>query len=497
MLRPDDHDRVKGTMSVASKRSPRSLAVVVLAAGHGKRMKSATPKVLHEVCGRPSLWHVLRAAVEGGRPHSVFVVVRKRGERVEQAVASWNIRPEPAFVEQRNPLGTGHAVLAAEEATAGADDVLVLPGDDPLVDAEHVRRLLQIHRRTRAAASILTTVVDDPRGYGRVIRKNDELVAIVQEDDASPAIRRIHEISTLVYAFRREELYRALPLVGRENRLGEHYLPDVLPILRDKGEKVAAIPTDLGGSLGFNSRQSMAKVARIMRGRILDKHLRSGVTLVDPQTTYVDVAVRIGRDSVIQPFTVLRGDTRIGHGCRIGPSVLIEDSRVEAEAEVTFAVVRGSRIGRRASVGPFASIRPGTSLGEGAKAGTFVELKASRVGRGSKVPHLSYVGDAVVGEGANIGAGTVTVNYDGYDKHRTVIGDGAFIGSDTMLVAPVKVGREGSTGAGSVITRDVPAGALAVERSEQRIVAGYRKRKRAAREEGRQGSGKAQAEGRP
>jgi bifunctional UDP-N-acetylglucosamine pyrophosphorylase / glucosamine-1-phosphate N-acetyltransferase len=471
----------KGKEAVPSRRPPRSLAVVVLAAGKGKRLKSATPKVLHPVCGRPSLWHVLRAAA-ALRPSSISIVVSQGADQVEEAVRSWGFKPEPGFVDQGQILGTGHAVAVTEAATEGADDVLVMVGDDPLVTAEHVRDLLRLHRRKEAAAAILTAVLDDPRGYGRVIREGDELVKIVEEVEADSAVRQIREVSTLVYAFRREELFKALPLVGRENRLREYYLPDVLTILRDKGERVAVIPVDLGGSLGMNTRKQMAAVSRIMRTRFIEEHMANGVTFVDPGSTYLDVGIRIGRDTVIRPNTSLEGATRIGSGCLIGPSTLISDSTVGDRSEVTFSVVRGSRLDDGVAVGPFASLRPGTVLKQGAKAGTFVELKKSRIGRGSKVPHLTYVGDAVVGEDSNIGAGTITVNYDGYDKHLTVIGDRAFIGSDTMLIAPVRVGDDANTGAGSVISRDVPAGSLAVERSEQRIVPGYRNRKRAARE---------------
>jgi bifunctional UDP-N-acetylglucosamine pyrophosphorylase/glucosamine-1-phosphate N-acetyltransferase len=257
---------------------------------------------------------------------------------------------------------------------------------------------------------------------------------------------------------------------------------------------VAAVPVDFGGAMGLNTRRGLAKVSRVMRDRIIDSHMANGVTFVDPDTAYVDVDVRIGRDTVIHPITYLEGSTRIGAKCSVGPSSRLVDSTVGDEAEVSFSVVRGSKVGPRVSVGPFASVRPGTVLEEGAKAGTFVEIKASRVGKGSKVPHLSYVGDAVIGRGANLGAGTVTVNYDGFTKHRTVIGDEAHVGSDTMLVAPVKVGKRAWTGAGSAITKDVPAGALAVERAEQRVVRGYDERKRAGRgEDGRATAGKRRA----
>jgi bifunctional UDP-N-acetylglucosamine pyrophosphorylase/glucosamine-1-phosphate N-acetyltransferase len=451
---------------------------VVLAAGKGKRMKSARPKVLHDVCGRPSLWYVVRAA-RAARPGRLVIVVNHGREEIEGAVAGWSLTPRPTFADQGEPLGTGHAVLAAESAVGRADDVLVLAGDDPLVTGEHVRALLRVHRRTKAAATILTTTVEDPGGYGRVIREGAELIGIVEHADATPDQRRLTEISTLVYAFRREDLFRALPLVGRENRQREHYLPDVLSILRHKGERISAVPADFGGILGLNSRRGLAGATRAMRQRIIARHLANGVTFVDPDTAYVDVDVRIGPDAVIQPFTVIQGSTRIGARAMIGPGSRIVDSLIGQDAEVAFSVVRGARIGPGASVGPYANLRPGAVLDEGAKAGAFVEIKDSRIGRGSKVPHLSYVGDAVIGRGTNVGAATVTVNFDGFHKHRTVIGDEVHIGSDTMLVAPVRIGRRAWTGAGSVITKDVPAGALAVERTEQRVVRGYDERTRA------------------
>jgi bifunctional UDP-N-acetylglucosamine pyrophosphorylase/glucosamine-1-phosphate N-acetyltransferase len=479
---------------LAGRRLSPKLAAVVLAAGKGKRMNSALPKVLHAVCGRPSLWHVLKAAA-AARPARLVVVIGSRGNEVELAASSWGLRPEPQFVVQRERLGTGHAVMISEEATVGADDVLVLAGDDPLITGEHVRELLKVHRRTKAAASILTTELDNPRGFGRVIREGERLVEIVQEAEASPAVRRIREVSTLVYAFRRADLYRVLPLVGRENRQHEYYLPDVVSILIDKGESVAAVKAELG-AMGLNSRAGLAAVTRAVRRRIVDRHLANGVTIVDPDSVYVDIDVKIGRDTVIQPVTFLEGSTRIGSHCSIGPATRVVDSTIGDGSDVSFSVVRGSRVGPRVSVGPYASVRPGTVLEEGSKAGTFVEIKGSRVGRGSKVPHLSYVGDASIGKDTNIGAATVTVNYDGFEKHRTVIGDEVHIGSDTMLVAPVKVGRRAWTGAGSVITRDVPQGALAVERAEQRNVAGYDTRKRASRSGKRKGGSKAKGEGR-
>jgi bifunctional UDP-N-acetylglucosamine pyrophosphorylase/glucosamine-1-phosphate N-acetyltransferase len=392
-------------------------------------------------------------------------------------VRSWKISPEPEFVEQGNPLGTGHAVMAAERAVGRAREVLVLGGDfDPIEPAE-VRALLRVHRRTKSAASILTAQVAEPGGYARIVRDGTRLLQIVEGTEASAELKAIREVSLLVFAFRREDLFKALPLVGRDNRQREYFLNEVFGILIDKGERVSALEVDAGGAMGINSRRGLAETTRVIRERINAKHQSNGVTLVDPATTYIDVDVRIGRDTVIHPLTFLAGGTRIGVGCEIGPSTRIVDSAVGGGAVVQFSVVRGSRVGAGAQVGPYAHLRPDTVLRAGAKAGAFVEIKASELGEGAKVPHLSYVGDAKVGRRANLGAGTVTVNYDGYEKQRTVIGDEARVGSDTMLVAPVKIGRRAVTGAGSVITEDVPAGALAVERSEQRVVKGYRKRK--------------------
>jgi bifunctional UDP-N-acetylglucosamine pyrophosphorylase / glucosamine-1-phosphate N-acetyltransferase len=475
-------------MPVPEKNAP-SLAAVLLAAGKGKRLNSKLPKVLQPVRGRPALWHVARAAM-AARPDRLVVVVGQGAERVEETVRSWRLDPEPIFVRQAQPLGTGHAVGSAEAAIGRVTDVLVMAADDPLVEGRHVRRLLGVHRRTKAAASILTTDVDSPGGYGRVIRDGPRLIGIVEEADLTPAQRAVREMSTLVYLFRRDDLYRALPLVGRDNRQREYYLPDVLGILMDKGERVSAVKGDFGGWAGVNSRETMAALDRIMRERINTRHMAKGVTILDPETTFIDVDVRIGPDTVVHPMTFLEGGSRIGSGAEIGPATRIVDSRIDDGAAVQFSVVRGARIGRRAIVGPYAHVRPGTVLKEGAKVGSFVEIKASEVGMGSKVPHLSYVGDARIGKGTNIGAGTVTVNYDGYRKHRTVIDDDVRIGSDTMLVAPVRVGKGAVTGAGSTITKDVPGGALAVERSEQRVVKGYRKRKDAdAAARGKAGSG--------
>lgn len=453
---------------------PRSLAAVVMAAGEGKRLKSSLPKVLHPVCGRPVLWHVLQA-VRAVRPERVVVVVSFGRDRVEEAVRSWGLKLPVRFVDQGEPLGTGHAVMVAERAVGRVADVLVVPGDNPLLTGEMLRDLVRVHRRRSPAVTMQTTFVSDPTGYWRVVRDGDRLIRTVDEDVATGDELAIREVATSIYGFRREDLFRALPALGRDNAQREYYLPDVLEILVEKGEEVRLVAGDFGGALDVNSRASLARASAAMRARINEALMASGVTLVDPERTYVDVGVKVGPDTVILPLTFLEGRTRIGAGCTMGPATRVLDSVVGDGAEIQFSVVRGARIGTAATVGPYASLRPGTVLAARAKAGTFVEIKASRVGEGSKVPHLSYVGDAVIGVDVNVGAGTITCNYDGLRKHRTVIDDGAFIGSDTMLVAPVRIGREAVTGAGSVITRHVPPGALGVERAEQRIVKGYAK----------------------
>jgi bifunctional UDP-N-acetylglucosamine pyrophosphorylase / glucosamine-1-phosphate N-acetyltransferase len=459
-----------------TKKSDRSLALVVLAAGKGKRLRSSNPKVLHPVCGRPILWHVLAAGL-AARPAKIVIVVGHGADDVKAAVSSWGLTPSPNFVEQSEQLGTGHAVMVAEKAVGKVDDVLIANGDFDPVTAEDVRGLLRRHHRSRGAATLISTELDDPGRYGRVIREGARLLRIAEHADATPTERSIHEVATNWIAVRRADLFATLPLVDRENRQREYYLNRVIPILLEKGERVSVMTVDTAGAMGANSRGGLAAVERVVRERVNAGHLANGVTLIDPATTYIDVGVTIGRETVIHPLSFLEGETRVGARCRIGPSARIVDSRIGDDSEVTFSVVLGSRLGEQTSVGPFARLRPGTRLSDGAKAGTFVDVKNAKIGRGSKVPHLSYVGDATLGHDVNIGAGTVTVNYDGYTKHRTVIGDGARIGSDTMLVAPVRVGRDATTGAGSVITKDVPAGALGVERSEQRVVPGYRERK--------------------
>ena len=468
--------RPRGAYVAESTRKSRTLAVVVLAAGQGKRLKSATPKVLHPVCGKPALWHVLRAA-RAARPTKVVIVVGHGADDVRAAVEAWKVTPSPVFVDQAEQLGTGHAVLLAESAVGRVDDVLVANGDfDPVTDQD-VAAIVRRHRRSAAAVTIGSSELAEPGGYGRIVRDGERVVDVVEGVDAPAEIRRLNEVATNWMAFRRDLLYATLPLLDRNNSQKEYYLNRAVSILLDKGERVEVVRCDTGGTLGLNSRGGLAAVERLLRERVNARHLANGVTLVDPAATYIDVDVRIGRDTVVHPMTFLHGATRVGERCLVGPSTRIGDSTIGNESHVEFAVVHGARIGRNVQVGPFARIRPGTRLADHAIVGSYVEVKNSDIGEGSKVPHLSYVGDASIGKRTNVGAANVTANWDGYEKHRTTIGDDVRTGSDTIMVAPVKIGSGAVTGAGSVISKDVPAGALAVERTEQRIVKGYRRRK--------------------
>ena len=462
-------------MGTTPKRSPRSLAAVVLAAGKGKRLRSDIPKVLHSVCGRPILWHTLQV-VRAAKPARIVVVIGHGAEDVREAVRSWGIEPAPVFVEQAEQLGTGQAVQLAEKAVGKVDDVLVANGDfDPITTAD-LRKLLASHRRTGVAVTLGSTVLDRPGGYGRVVREGSRVVDVIEGRDAPAGVRKIHEVATNWIAFRRDLLFATLPLLDRENRQREYYLNRAISILLEKGERVDAVVCDTGGILGANTRAGVAALEALLRRRVNDGHMAAGVRMIDPAVTYIDVEVKIGRDSVIYPNTFMETGSRIGVGCTIGPSTAITRSRIGDGSVVWFSVLEDAKVGRNCEVGPFARLRPGAVLDDGSLVGNFVEVKASRIGKRSKAKHLTYLGNADVGAGVNIGAGTVVVNYDGYEKHPTVIADGARIGSDTMLVAPVKVGKGAVTGAGSVITKDVPAGALAVERADQKTVKGYRKR---------------------
>jgi bifunctional UDP-N-acetylglucosamine pyrophosphorylase / glucosamine-1-phosphate N-acetyltransferase len=457
--------------------------VVILAAGEGTRMRSGTPKLLHEICGRPMIAWPLMAASEAGAGR--IVVVEGPGRELDGALGH-----DVEFAVQETPRGTADAVSAAADRIDGAGTVIVLNGDHPLVTSRTIRELADAHARSGAAATIGTAVLEDPTGYGRVVRAPDGTVERVVETkapgDADELELRIREINTGIFAFDGAELLSALEQVRSDNAQGEFYLPDVLPILRAHERTVLAHEVaDRSAALGINDRVALARVRAVAQRQINERHMLAGVTIVDPDATVIDAGVEIGADAMIQPFSSLHGSTTIGSGSAIGPLSTLIDTHVGVASKVIHSYVNGAEIGDRVSVGPFSYLRPGTILREGSKAGTFVEIKNSDVGAGTKVPHLSYIGDADIGEGTNLGASTITANYDGFQKHRTTIGSRVKTSVDTTFVAPVEIGDDAYTAAGSVITADVPPGALGVARARQENVEGYaerRKERDAARE---------------
>jgi len=432
--------------------------VLILAAGQGTRMRSATPKVLHDLCGIPMVLWPVRAALVAG---AARVVVVDSPARALEAVLPEGVE----LAVQPQSDGTGGAVRAAAELIDPAAPVIVLSGDVPLVSPVAIEELVDAHTSSGAAATMATTTLDDPSGYGRVVREADGSLARVVETkkpgDATDAELEIREVNTGIYAFTGAALLEALPRLTADNAQGEFYLPQTLDLLRADGARVAAhLVSDERLVLGVNDRVALARVRALAQHGIAERHMLAGVTIVDPSTTLIDVDVEIGRDTVIEPFTTIRGSTRIGANCTVRHSYLVD---CELEDGV--------------SVGPFAYLRPHAVLRDGAKAGTFVEIKNSDVGAGAKIPHLSYIGDADIGGATNLGAGTITANYDGRSKHRTKIGSGVRGGVDTSFVAPVSVGDNAVTAAGSIITEDVPAGALAVARARQKNLEGYAERR--------------------
>lgn len=454
----------------------KSLAAVVLAAGQGTRMKSDRPKVLQPLSGQPLAAYPMGIARHLGCNPIVPVVGYGAGE-VEAALAA----PGVKFALQSEQLGTGHALLCAREALGSfTGSLLLLCGDVPLLRQETLDKLLAHHRQQGAVVTVLTAELDNPHGYGRIIRQGDEVEAIVEEKDATEAQRQVREINTGIYLFEAPFVFDALSGVGKDNAQGEYYLTDVVSVARKAGQKVCAlVVADADEAMGINDRVQLAEAGAIMRQRINEEQMRAGVSIIDPQTTYIDVGVKIGADSTILPGSVIRGATCIGAGCTIGPNVVIDACQIADRVHIKAgSVLAESVIGADSDVGPMAHLRPGTVLAGDNKIGNFVETKKAEIGIGSKASHLTYLGDCELGTGVNVGCGTITCNYDGVNKHRTVIEDNVFVGSDTQFVAPVIIGRNSLIGAGSTITKDVPPDSLALSRAEQRVVEGWRLRKK-------------------
>src|SRR5689334_14149359 len=454
------------------------LTTVILAAGEGKRMRSRQPKVLHELCGRSLLSYSLRLARSVS--DRIVLVVGPEAEAVCSAAGDG-----VAIVEQRERLGTGHAVLQAREhcdEAAGAP-VLVLPGDVPLLSAETVNRLGTHHATTGAAATVLTAIVERPQGYGRVLRQGGRVKRIVEDRDATDDEKKVTEINTSVYCFDGRRLWSALERVKPENDQGEYYLTDVIGLLAKAGGRLEALAVDdADEALGVNDRKQLATLAAIQRRRILDRHMLAGVTIHDPATTYIDDTVTIGPDTVIYPNVVIDVASEIGSDCVIGAGCQIRATRIADRVQLKpYCVLTESVVEEQAVMGPFCHLRPKSHVGAGAEIGNFIELKKATVGKKSKAHHVGYLGDVTIGERANIGAGTIFVNYDGAAKHHTTVGDGAFVGSNTSIVAPVTIGDGAYVAAGSVITKDVPPDALVVERAPLIVKEGWAARRRAKR----------------
>ncbi len=456
-------------------------AIAILAAGKGTRLKSKLPKVLHEIAGKPLLGHVVAAAAQVVPVSNIFAIVGHEAERVRAAMQARGIH----FVEQKEQRGTGHAMMETRDVLQGFDNVLVLSGDVPLIRPETIQRLIKFHLHTNAAMTILTTEPENPFGYGRVFRKGDtdEVESIVEQKQLAGAQLGHREINSGIYAFRVKPLFSNLDKITTNNPHGEYYLTDMAAILSHSGEKVVALRAeDANEVLGVNTRGELAQLDTFLRERKTSDLMAAGVSIFKPETCLIDADVEIGEDTVIEPFVQLLGKSRIGSDCRIRSYSVVSDSTLGNGVLLRHgSIVDQSRVADGALLGPYCHLRPGSDIGPGAHIGNFVETKKTKLGKGSKANHLTYLGDAEIGEGVNVGAGTITCNYDGVNKFGTVIRDGVFVGSDTTLVAPIEIGKGAYIGAASCITENVPEDALALGRGRQVIKEGWAKKKREER----------------
>lgn len=451
------------------------LVTIILAAGKGTRMRSKYPKVLHEVGGSPMLQHVIDAAAEIGASDKIIVV----GHGAE--LVSKMVGDQGSIVLQQEQLGTGHAVMQAQSALENfTGTAMILCGDTPLLDSAQLKSFYLLHKESRAAATVLTAVIPDPTGYGRIVRDGSgNVCSIVEQKDASEEEKLIKEINTGIYCVECPLLFRALASLSDSNAQGEYYLTDILAILNTSGHKVCGVITeDTDMIMGVNSRQQLAAAEALMRNRVLDRLMNDGVTIMDPASTFIEKNVKIGRDTVIYPFTWLEGRTEIGEDCRIGPNVRLTNVTAGKNVELQYLYAHNCSMKDNITAGPYVHLRPDTVLDNGVKIGNFVEVKNSHVGDCTKLPHLTYIGDSDLGRNINIGCGCITVNYDGQTKHRTVIEDNVFVGCNTNIIAPVSLKTGSYVGAGSTITRDVPEDSLAVSRVPQKNIEGWVKKHR-------------------
>jgi bifunctional UDP-N-acetylglucosamine pyrophosphorylase / glucosamine-1-phosphate N-acetyltransferase len=458
--------------------SPRT-AVVILAAGKGTRLKSKHPKVLHEVGGKPLLGHVIAAATKVVPASDVYAIIGYEADRVRSAVAASGV----GFILQQEQRGTGHALMVAREALAPYDLVIVLYGDAPLITSTTIERLRDFHLAKKAAMTILTARLEDPSGYGRIVRKkpgSDDVKAIVEQKDVTPAQQKIHEVNSGFYAFNAKPLFGQIDKLSSNNHHGEFYLTDMAAILTKTKQRVVALQTrDAHEVLGGNTRAELSEIDQHMRMAKCRQLMDEGVTILYPQTCVIDSDVEVGADTVIEPSVQLRGSTRVGRDTRIGSYSVILSCEIGDEVLVqTGCVLEHSVVRARASLGPYSHLRPGCEVCEDAHVGNFTELKKTRLGKGSKANHLTYLGDTEVGEKVNVGAGTITCNYDGVSKHKTIIEDGVFVGSDSILIAPIRIGKGAYVAAATTVTEDVPADSLALGRARQIVKEGWAKAKR-------------------